>query len=132
MTPADRSHLDARLAYFNEMSKTWTESLRHIYDTNVEFGRSFVEECRIAGQNMLAAKSPADAMSIATAHAQPGSQRLHDYHHYVSQAAADMQVQLARVSEKYGQETSRTAGVLASEVKRAAADETERTVMRTC
>lgn len=128
VTPAARSHLDAQLAFFNEMSKTWTQSFQHIYDMSVGLGRSFIEESRIACEQMLAAKSPADAMSIATAHAQPTSQRLHAYHHDVSQAAADTQVELARVSEKHVQETSRTAGILASEVKRVAADETERAV----
>jgi hypothetical protein len=53
------------------------------------------------------------------------------YRHHVSQSAADTQVELARVSEKHVQETSRTAGILANEVKCvAAADEAERAARR--
>jgi phasin family protein len=127
VTPAARSHLDAQFAFFNEMSKTWTQSFQRMFDMNVELGRSFIEDSRIVGEQMLAAKSPVDAISIATAQAQPMSQRLHTYRHHVSQSAADTQVELARVSEKHVQETSRTAGFLADEVKRvAAADEAER------
>jgi phasin family protein len=131
VSPAARSHLDAQLAFFNEMSKTWTQSFQRMFDMNVELGRSFIEDSRIAGEQMLAAKSPVDAISIATAQAQPMSQRLHTYRHHVSQSAADTQVELARVSEKHVQETSRTAGILANEVQRvAAADEAERAVRR--
>jgi phasin family protein len=131
VTPAARSHLDAQLAFLNEMSKTWTQSFQHMFDMNVELGRSLIEDSRIAGEQMLAAESPVDAISIATAQAQPMSQRLHTYRHHVSQSAADTQVELARVSEKHVQETSRTAGILADEVKRvAAADEAEQAVRR--
>lgn len=102
-----------------------------MFDMNVELGRAFFEDARIVGEQMLDAKSPVDAMSIATAQVQPMSQRLHTYRHHVSQSAADTQVELARVSEKHGQETSRTAGILANEVKRvAASDEAERAVRR--
>lgn len=131
VTPAARSHLDAQFAFFNEMSKTWTQSVQRMFDMNVELGRAFFEDARIVGEQMLAAKSPVDAISIATAQVQPMSQRLHTYRHHVSQSSADTQVELARVSEKHVQETSRTAGILANEVKRvAASDEAERAVRR--
>jgi phasin family protein len=128
VTPAANSHLDAQLAFFNEISKTLTQSFQNLFDLNMRLSRSFFEEFRSTGQQMLTAKSPADAISLAAAHAQPASQSLRAYHQHVSKAAADTQVELARVSEKHVQETSRTANVLADEVKRATADETERNV----
>jgi hypothetical protein len=95
---------------------------------NMRLSQSFLEEAGITGQQMLAAKSPAEAISVAAARAHPASQSLVAYHQQVSKAAADAQVELTRVSEKHVQETSRTASVLANEVKRAAADQTERNV----
>jgi hypothetical protein len=56
VTPAARSHLDAQFAFFNEMSKTWTQSFQHMFDMNVELGRS--RQCflrrKYAGQTVKA------------------------------------------------------------------------------
>jgi phasin family protein len=128
VSPAARSHLDAQLAFFHEMSKTLTQSFQNLVDLNMRVSRSYLEESGITAQQMLAAKSPADALSIAVARVHPASQSLLAYHQQVSKAAADTQVELNRVSEKHVQETSRTASGLADEVKRAAADQTERNV----
>jgi phasin family protein len=128
VSPAVRSHLDAQLAFFNEMSKTLTQSIHDLFNLNMRLSQSFLEEAGITGQQMLAAKSPAEAITVAGARAHPASQSLVAYHQQVSKAAADTQVELTRVSEKHVQETSRTASVLANEVKRAAADQTERNV----
>jgi phasin family protein len=126
VTPAAKSHLDAQFAYINEMSTTLTNSFQHLLDMNIQLGQSVFEEFQVAGRQMLGAASPSEAMSAAASHAQPASRHLSTYRQNFTQAAADIQVELARVSEKHGQETARTAGVLADTVKRAAADETER------
>ena len=126
VSPAARSHLDAQLAFFNEMSKTLTQSFQKLVDLNMRVSRSYLEESAVTGQQMLAAKSPTDAISVAVARMHPASQSLLAYHQEVSKAAADTQVELSRVSEKHVQETSRTANGLVDEVKRTAADQTER------
>ncbi|HAT29379.1 MAG TPA: granule-associated protein [Janthinobacterium sp.] len=117
-TPAVKEHLDAQLAFFNDMSKTLSHSWQQLGNLNMQLLQTLTEESTRASQNLLTARNPVERVSAAATQAQPIADKLRAYQQHFSRLAADTQVELARVSEQHIKETSRTAQTLAQEVKR--------------
>ncbi|HEU4845900.1 MAG TPA: TIGR01841 family phasin [Burkholderiaceae bacterium] len=130
VTPAARTHLEAQLSYFNDMSKSLFRTLQQYSDLNLQLAQTMLEESTMSGQQMLMACRPTELLAAAAAHAQPAAEKLRAYQQHVSRIAADTHVDLAKVAEEHVAETSRTAKALADEVARVASEETEKT-MRT-
>jgi len=125
VTPAVRSHLDAQVAFLNDVSKSFTRSIQNIIDANIQLSQTLLEETNIAGQQLLTTNHPTEIISAAASRAQPAADKLRAYQQHLSRVAADSQVELARVAEQHVQETSRTAKTLADEVARVASEETQ-------
>jgi phasin family protein len=130
VTPAVRTHLDAQMAFFNDMSKSLFRSFQQLCDLNIQLTQTMLEETAISGQQLLTADRQTDIIGAAASRAQPATEKLRAYQQHISRVAADAQVELARVTEQHVQETTRTARQLADEVARVASEETERN-MRT-
>jgi phasin family protein len=128
VTPAIRSHLDAQVAFLNDVSKSFARSLQKFSELNIQLSQTLLEEGNIAGQRLLTTDHPTDAISIAASRAQPAADKLRAYQQHISRTVADSQVELARVAEQHVQETSRTARALADEVARVASEETEQNI----
>jgi phasin family protein len=128
VSPALRSHLDAQIAFFNELSQAVSRSFQQVGQLNMQLQQALFEEVTNAGQRLLTAERPTDAMSVAAAHAHPASEKLRAYQQQLSQLAASTQVDLTRVTEQHVQETSRTARALAEDVTRAAAEATDKSL----
>jgi phasin family protein len=128
VTPAIRSHLDAQVAFLNDLSKQWTRSFQNVVELNIQLGQTLLEESNIASQKLLTADRPTDALSAAASRAQPAANKLRAYQQHLSRVVADSQVELARVAEQHVQETSRTARGLADQVARTATEETENSI----
>jgi phasin family protein len=126
VTPAVRSHLDAQIAFMNDVSKSIFRSFQQMCDLNIQLAQTVLEESALASQQLMTQQRPTEALSAASARAQPAAEKLRAYQQHISRVAADTQVELARVTEQHVQETSRTARALADEVQRAASEETER------
>ena len=125
VTPAVRSHLDAQVAFLNDISKSWSRSIQHIIDANIQLSQTLLEEGNIAGQQLLTTNHPTEVISAAAQRAQPAAEKIRAYQQHLSRVVADSQVDLARVAEQHVQETSRTARTLADEVARVATEETQ-------
>lgn len=130
VTPAVRTHLDAQMSFFNDMSKSLFRSFQQLCDLNIQLTQTMLEETAMTGQQLLTADRQTDVISAAASRAQPATDKLRAYQQHISRVAADAQVELARVTEQHVQETTRTARALADEVARVASEETERN-MRT-
>jgi phasin family protein len=128
VTPAVRSHLDAQVSFFNDVSKSLSRSFQNLVDLNIQLTQTLLEESSIASHQLLTTERPTDAVSVAASRAQPATEKLRAYQQHISRVAADAQVELARVTEEHVQETSRTARALADEVARVASEETERSI----
>ena len=130
VTPAVRSHVEAQIAFFNDVSKSLFRSFQQMCDLNIQLTQTMLEEGTIASHQALTAERQTEIVGAAASRAQPATDKLRAYHQHVSRVAADTQVDLARVTEQHVQETTRTARALADEVARVANEETERN-MRT-
>ncbi|WP_426190931.1 phasin family protein [Massilia sp. DWR3-1-1] len=126
VTPAVRTHLDAQVSFMNDLSKSMFKSFQQMCDLNIQLAQTMLEETTTAAQHISTHTRPTEAISAASARAQPTAEKLRAYQQHLSRVAADAQVELARVTEQHVQETSRTAKALADEVQRVASEETER------
>ncbi|NML59641.1 TIGR01841 family phasin [Massilia sp. RP-1-19] len=126
VTPAVRSHLEAQMAFMNDMSKSLFRSFQQLCDLNIQLTQTMLEESALASNSMLTADRQTEVFSAAASRAQPATEKLRAYQQHISRVAADSQVELARVAEQHVQETTRTAHALADEVARVATDETDR------
>jgi len=128
VTPAIRTHLDAQVAFLNDMSKSFARSLQKFTELNIQLSQTLLEESSIAGQKLLTTDRPSDIIGVAASRAQPAAEKLRSYQQHISRAVADSQVELSRVAEQHVQETSRTARALADEVARVTSEETEQNI----
>ncbi|MGZ8341941.1 MAG: phasin family protein [Telluria sp.] len=128
VTPAVRSHLEAQMAFMNDMSKSMFHAFQQLCDLNIQLTQSMLEESTTACNSMLTADRQTGLFSAAASRAQPATDKLRAYQQHISRVAADTQVEIARVAEQHVQETTRTARALADEVARMATEEADRNV----
>lgn len=126
VTPAIRSHLDAQMSFFNDMSKSMSRSFQNLCELNLQLGQTMLEEGNIASQQLLTTDTPTDLIAIAAARAQPAADKLRAYQQHISRVVADSQMELSRVTEEHSPVTSRTARNLADQVAKIASEETEK------
>ena len=119
VTPAARTHLEAQLSFFNDLSKSLFRTVQQYSDLNIQLAQTLLEEGTTAGQRVITASRPTEAIAAAASRAQPAAEKLRAYQQHLSRIAASTQVELSNVAEEHVQETSRTAKALADEVARA-------------
>lgn len=130
VSPAVRSHLDAQVAFLNDVSKSWSRSFQDLVNLNLQLGQTLLEESSITSQKLLSADRPGELFSAAAGRAQPAADKLRAYQQHLSRVVADAQVEFARVTEQHVQETSRTARGLADQVARTASEETQENIRK--
>jgi phasin family protein len=128
VTPAAKTHLEAQLSFYNDVSKSLFRTVQQYSDLNIQLAQTLLEESTTAGQHVITSHRPTEAIAAAAAHAQPAAEKLRAYQQHLSRIAADTQVDLSKVTEEHVQETSRTAKALAEEVARVTSEETEKTL----
>jgi phasin family protein len=128
VTPAAKTHLEAQLSFFNDMSKSLFRTIQQYSELNIQLAQTLLEEGTTTGQHVITAHRPTEAIAAAASHAQPTAEKLRAYQQHLSRIAADTQVSLSNVAEEHVAETSRTAKALAEEVQRVTSEETEKTV----
>ncbi len=126
VTPAIRSHLDAQISFFNDMSKSLTRSFQSLCELNMQLGQTMLEESTITSQQLLTTEHPTDALSIASSRAQPAADKLRAYQQHLSRVVADAQIAMAQVTEEHSPVTSRTARHLADQVAKETNEQTEK------
>jgi phasin family protein len=128
VSPAAKTHLEAQLSFFNDLSKSLFHTVQQYSDLNIQLAQTLLEETTQVGQQVITAHRPTEVLAAAAAHAQPTAEKLRAYQQHLSRIAADTHVDLSKVAEEHVQETSRTAKALADEVARVTSEETEKTL----
>lgn len=128
VTPAAKTHMEAQLSFFNDLSKSIFRTVQQYSDLHIQLAQTLLEETTQASQKVITAHRPTEALAAAAAHAQPTAEKLRAYQQHLSRIAADTHVDLSKVAEEHVQETSRTAKALADEVARVTSEETEKTL----
>jgi phasin family protein len=118
--------LDAQTAFLNDMTRSLFKSFQQVCNLNMQLAQALLQETALASKQVLSVGSQAELLSAAAWRAQPASDKLRVYHQNLTRLAATTHVELAQVTKRHVQNTTRTAHVLAGEVARAAAAQAER------
>lgn len=126
VTPAVKSHLDAQMAFFNDVSRSVFRTAQQFNDLNLQMAQTMLEDVTQASCECLTANCPSDMISAAANRAQPATDKMRAYQQHLSRIAADTQVEISKVTGEHVESTSRTAKALADEVARSAQQEAQR------
>jgi phasin family protein len=129
-TPAAKSHMEAQLSMFTDLSKSIFNSAQKINELNIQVAQTVMEETVNNAHELIAAEDPADFLSIAASQAQPTAEKVRAYQQHLTDIAAGAQVDMAKTAENHVPETTRTAAALANEVAQRAAEETDKVTQR--
>lgn len=130
VTPAVKAHMEAQFSLFSDMSQKLFDTAQKINELNIQVAQTVMEEGINNAQQVIVAKDPYEAISIAASQAQPAADKVRAYQQHLSSIAAGTRVEMAKAAESHLSETTRTATAVADEVVRMASEETERTTQR--
>jgi len=125
VNPALRSHIDSQFAFFNDLSQSLSASFQSVCQANFKLGQDMLEESLGVGRRMLASGQSSALTGTVLPDTKSAAEHMHTYQQHISRIAAGSQVDLARVTQQHGRETSRTAQALADEVTRVSAEQVE-------
>lgn len=129
-SPAAKSHIEAQLSLFTDISKKLFTSAQKINELNIQVAQTMLEDSVTSAHQLMSAGDPTEFMSIAAAQAQPAAEKMRAYQQHLSKIAAGVQVELAQTAVTHMPETNRAAAALADEVARKASEETEKVAQR--
>lgn len=130
VTPAVKAHMEAQFSLLTDMSQRLFDTAQKINELNIQVAQTVMEETINGAQQMMVARDPYEAISIASSQAQPAAEKVRAYQQHLSSIAAGTQVELAKTAESHLSETTRTATAVADEVARRASEETQKTTER--
>lgn len=130
ITPAVRAHIEAQYALLNDMSQRVFDTAQKINELNIQVVKTVMEESLSNTQQIMVARDPYEAISIAAGQAQPAAEKIRAYQQHLTNIAARTQVDLAKTAESHVPNASRTAAAVADEVARKATEETEKVTLR--
>lgn len=130
VTPAVKAHMEAQFSLITDMSQRLFDTAQKINELNIQVAQTVMEESINGAQQILVARDPYEAISIASSQAQPTAEKVRAYQQHLSSIAAGTQVELAKTAESHLSETTRTATAVADEVARFASEETQKTTER--
>lgn len=130
MAPSTRAHLETQMAFAAELSKQWFGAFQRFNELNIQIAQSALQDTLSTTREVLSARGPIDALSVAAAQMPPAAERLRNYQQQLANIAARTQVELSRTAEAHVPQTSRTASAVADEVARRAAEATQQASQR--
>lgn len=130
MTPAVKAHLEAQCSLVSELSQKMFETVQKFNELNMQVARTVVQDSLSSAQQVMVAKDPYEALSIASVQAQPAAEKIRAYQQHLTDIAARSQADMAKTAESHLSTTSRTAAAMADEFARTAAEETEKVTQR--
>lgn len=130
VTPVLKAHIDAQYSMFADLSQKMFDTAQKINELNIHATKTLLEGSLSSAHQVIVAKDPYEALSIAAAQAHPSAERVREYQRHLNNIAARTQVDLAKTVETHVPNTSRTAAAVADEVARKGNEETEKAASR--
>ena len=118
ITPAVQAHFDAQYNLLADMSQKMFETAQRINELNMQAAQNVLAESLNSAQQVMVAKDPYEALSIAASQAQPVADKVRAYQQQLSDIASRSQADLARSTEARMPEANRTAAAAAEETTR--------------
>lgn len=92
--PAAYSHLNAQVAFFNELPLAVSRSFQQACWLNMQLGQTLIEEAFLVGLSMVPTKRATATLPVAASRAQPTAEQPRADQQSPSQPTADAQVDL--------------------------------------
>lgn len=118
ITPNVQAHFDAQYALLSDMSQKMFDTVQRINELNMQAAQNVFADSLNNAQQVLVAKDPYEALSIAASQAQPVADKVRAYQQQLADIASRTQAELARSAEARAPEASRTASAAAEEANR--------------
>jgi hypothetical protein len=107
--PVLQSYFGSQLVFLNDLSGSWLGTVQSACDANVKLGETMLEQTLGTGQRIMTSANADDLLGAVAGSAGPISCKLQAYERHVSTLAADAQLDLAHVVQRYGRQASRSA-----------------------
>ncbi len=128
ITPAAKSHVQAQVAFFNDLSRSLFQTAQQFTELNLQMTQTLLEDTAATSQAIITADKPTEIFTVTASRAQPAAEWLRTWQQQLSRIAAESQTKLVRVASEHAEETARAARELTDEVTRVTSEETERTL----
>ena len=123
ISPAAKNHIEARIAYFNDVSLAMVQTMRQLAEVNLQFSRGWMQDSTQLLQKALQTP-PAERANVPSP-VEGVSQKLQAYQQQLVQIATDFQTTINKVAQEHVPQTTRTAAELAGVVTQKAAEQTD-------
>lgn len=105
--PVLRSYFGSQLVFLNDLSGSLLGTFQSACDANIKLGETMLEQTLGTGQRIMTSASADDLLGAVAGSAQPISCKLQAYERHLSTLAADVQVDLTHMVQRYGHQASR-------------------------
>lgn len=102
-----KANFEAQLASFASLTNKTFESVEKVVDLNLNLLKASMEESNAAAKQWLAAKDPQEWLTVATAQAQPNTEKALSYGRHLASIASGVQAEFSKAAEAHIAETSR-------------------------
>jgi hypothetical protein len=123
ISPAAKNHIEARIAYFNDVSLAMVQTMRELAEVNLQFSRTWLQDSTQMLQTAML--TPPTERADATPSAESVAQKLQAYQQQLVKITTDFQTTINQVAQQHVPQTARTASELADVVTQKAAEQTD-------
>ena len=125
---ATKAGLEAQFASLTSLNKKAFEGLEQLVALNVNAAKASFEESTAAAKQLVAAKDPQEAMSLATAQAQPTAEKAMAYGRHLASITTATQQEFTKAVEAHIAETNAKVNELIDQVTKNAPAGSEQAV----
>lgn len=123
ISPAAKNHIEARIAYFNDVSLAMVQTMRELAEVNLQFSRGWMQDSTQMLQTAML--TPPTERAEASSSVEAIAQKLQTYQQQLVKITSDFQTTINQVAQEHVPQTARTATELADVVTQKAAAQTD-------
>lgn len=125
---ATKSNLQAQLDLINTLTAKAFEGVEKIVELNLSATRASLEEATVVARQLASAKDPQEALSLASAQAQPGAEKAAAYGRHLATIVSTTQAEFTKAAEAQIAENTRKVSALIDELSKNAPPGSEQAV----
>jgi phasin family protein len=118
LSAATKAHLEAQIAMMNTLTHKAFENMEKVIQLNVTAAKASFEESSAAIKQLVSAKDAQEFFSLATAQAQPNTEKTLAYSRHLASIASGAQADFTKIAEAQISETSNQVIALVDEVSK--------------
>ncbi len=125
---ATKAHIEAQIEMMNTLTNKTLENIEKVIQLNVTAAKTSLEESNAAIKQLVAAKDAQEFFSLATAQAQPNTEKTLAYGRNLASIASSAQAEISKIAEAQINQTSNQVLALVDEISKNAPAGSENTI----